>query len=78
MVALVPTFKRSTDLIRFWKMSKLDGVLWVVTVTFVIFAGVDSGLLFGVIVGLLLTLFRLAMYVSFSSSFFNLIYYFNF
>lgn len=61
MVALVPTFKRSTDLIRFWKMSKLDGVLWVVTVTFVIFAGVDSGLLFGVIVGLLLTLFRLAM-----------------
>ena len=61
IVALFSTFKKVTQLIDFWRISKLDGLLWVITFVLIILFGVDFGLLYSIIIGLVMLIFRLAM-----------------
>ena len=60
-VALISTFKKSKEFLHFWKISKIDGLVWMVTFLAVVFLGVDHGLLLGLAVGLAMMIFKLAM-----------------
>ena len=61
VVALLSTFKKFYDLVRFWKISKLDGLLWAVSFLLVTFLGVDQGLIYSLGIGIALLIYRLAM-----------------
>lgn len=43
---------QAKQLSRFWKLSKLDGIVWIVTVLTVVLVSIDVGLLAGLITSL--------------------------
>lgn len=43
---------QAKQLERFWKLSKLDGMVWIVTVLSVVLIGIDIGLLAGLLTSL--------------------------
>lgn len=53
VVALKGMLVQVTSLKRFWNLSKLDGMVWIVTFLTTVIINVDVGLLVGVIVSLL-------------------------
>lgn len=53
VVALKGMLIQVTSLKRFWTLSKLDGMVWIVTFLTTVIINVDVGLLVGVIVSLL-------------------------
>ncbi|KAI4502188.1 hypothetical protein M0802_002870 [Mischocyttarus mexicanus] len=52
VVALKGMLQQATQLIKFWKLSKTDAVIWIVTFLFVILVNIDIGLLAGLLVSL--------------------------
>ncbi|KAK0090530.1 hypothetical protein PV325_012584 [Microctonus aethiopoides] len=52
MVALKGMLMQAKQLTRFWKLSKLDGIVWIVTVLTVVLVSIDVGLLAGLITSL--------------------------
>ncbi|KAL2716479.1 prestin isoform X1 [Vespula squamosa] len=52
VVALKGMLQQATQLIKFWKLSKSDAVIWIVTFFIVILVNIDIGLLAGLIVSL--------------------------
>lgn len=44
--------QQATQLIKFWKLSKTDAIIWIVTFFVVILVNIDIGLLAGLIVSL--------------------------
>lgn len=48
VVALKSTLGQVTDLVDSWKLSKLDGLVWIVTFLSVLIVGVTYGLIVGV------------------------------
>ncbi|XP_050441442.1 sulfate anion transporter 1-like isoform X2 [Adelges cooleyi] len=53
VVALKGIFLQVLDINKIWKVSKSDGILWIVTYATVVLVDIDTGLLTGVIVSLL-------------------------
>ena len=51
-VALKGMLLQAKQLPRFWKLSKLDGMVWMVTVVTVVLVGIDVGLLAGLLTSL--------------------------
>ncbi|KAK0167847.1 hypothetical protein PV327_001704 [Microctonus hyperodae] len=51
-VALKGMLMQAKQLSRFWKLSKLDGIVWIVTVLTVVLVSIDVGLLAGLITSL--------------------------
>ncbi|XP_011313736.1 sulfate transporter isoform X3 [Fopius arisanus] len=49
MVALKGMLLQAKQLPRFWRLSKLDGMVWIVTVLTVVLIGIDIGLLAGLL-----------------------------
>ncbi|XP_077301862.1 solute carrier family 26 member prestin isoform X2 [Arctopsyche grandis] len=49
VVALKGMMMQAKDIVRFWKLSKLDAMVWVITCTVVILIEVDIGLLVGML-----------------------------
>lgn len=47
-----------TSFVRFWRLSKMDAAVWMVTFLTVVFIGIDIGLLIGVMMSLI-TIFAL-------------------
>ncbi|GJQ74244.1 hypothetical protein Trydic_g19148 [Trypoxylus dichotomus] len=60
VVALKGMFLQVRDFWRFWKLSKMDAVIWMVTFVGVVAISIDIGLLVGVIMSLV-TIFLLGM-----------------
>lgn len=58
VVALKGMFLQATELIRFWKLSKSDATIWIVTFLFVILVNIDIGLLAGFLISLAIVLFQ--------------------
>ncbi|KAF7995780.1 hypothetical protein HCN44_006887 [Aphidius gifuensis] len=52
VVALKGMLMQAKQLKRFWKLSKLDGMVWIVTVLTVVLVGIDIGLLAGLLTSL--------------------------
>lgn len=52
VVALKGMLQQATQLIKFWKLSKTDAVIWIVTFLIVILVNIDIGLLAGLLVSL--------------------------
>ncbi|XP_015181056.1 PREDICTED: solute carrier family 26 member 10 [Polistes dominula] len=52
VVALKGMLLQATQLIKFWKLSKTDAVIWIVTFLIVILVNIDIGLLAGLLVSL--------------------------
>lgn len=50
-----------TELFHYWRLSKLDGLVWICTFLLVVLCGVADGLLYGLVVGLVFLLLRLAV-----------------
>lgn len=48
------------DFIQLWRVSRLDWMIWVITFLFTLFLGVEIGLLAGVVVSLVLVLYKTA------------------
>ncbi|XP_034941936.1 solute carrier family 26 member 6-like isoform X2 [Chelonus insularis] len=57
IVALKGMLLQAKQLRRFWKVSKLDGITWIVTFLVVVLVGIDIGLLFGLLTSLASILF---------------------
>lgn len=53
VVALKGMLMQMTQFVRFWKLSKLDAAVWMVTFLTVVFVSIDVGLLLGVVMSLL-------------------------
>lgn len=53
VVALKGMLMQVTAFFRFWKLSKMDAAVWIVTFLTVVFVSIDVGLLLGVIMSLL-------------------------
>lgn len=45
-------FQQANQLIKFWKLSKADAVIWIVTFLIVTFINIDIGLLVGLLISL--------------------------
>ncbi|XP_050536787.1 pendrin-like isoform X2 [Daktulosphaira vitifoliae] len=58
VVALKGIFIKSFDIIKIWKKSKSDSIIWIVTYLTVILYDIDIGLLAGVVVSLVVVLFK--------------------
>lgn len=43
---------QASDFLKFWRLSKIDGMLWIVTIVAVVVVSIDIGLLTGLIVSL--------------------------
>ncbi|XP_043289750.1 solute carrier family 26 member 6 [Venturia canescens] len=52
VVALKGMLMQAKQLPRFWKLSKLDGMVWIVTLLTVVIVGIDIGLLVGLLTSL--------------------------
>lgn len=53
VVALKSMLMQMTAFYRFWKLSKMDAAIWIVTFLTVVFVSIDMGLLLGVVMSLL-------------------------
>ncbi|KAH7644241.1 sulfate transporter-like protein [Dermatophagoides farinae] len=58
-VAIFSTIRRIRELKEAWKISKLDGILWIVTFLFVILFGVDNGLLYSILFSFVILIIKL-------------------
>ncbi|RWS19924.1 solute carrier family 26 member 10-like protein, partial [Leptotrombidium deliense] len=58
LVALKTMFIQIKDMVTAWRMSRCEGVIWLVTFLAVVFLGVDIGLIVGVIFSLIVVLIR--------------------
>lgn len=52
-MALKGIFMQATELVKFWKLSKLDALVWLVTFVGVVFLDIEIGLASGLIVSIL-------------------------
>ncbi|XP_076547004.1 prestin isoform X2 [Osmia lignaria lignaria] len=52
MVALKGMFQQANQLMKFWKLSKYDAIIWIVTFLIVVIVSIDIGLLSGIILSL--------------------------
>lgn len=57
-VALKGMFQQANQLVKFWKLSKTDAVIWVVTFFVVTLINIDIGLLAGLFVSLIIILLQ--------------------
>ena len=57
-VALVSLISKVGEFKRFWKVSKLDGMIWMITFWAVLLVSVDFGILIGIISSLLLLIYK--------------------
>lgn len=53
VVALKGLFVQAKDIVKFWKLSKLDALVWLVTFAAVVLLDIDIGLLAGIIASLI-------------------------
>ena len=58
-VAIFSTLKRIRELKQAWKISRLDGILWLITFLFVILFGVDNGLLYSILFSFIILIAKL-------------------
>ncbi|XP_027196854.2 anion exchange transporter-like [Dermatophagoides pteronyssinus] len=58
-VAIFSTLKRIRELKQAWKISRLDGILWLITFLFVILFGVDNGLLYSILFSFIILIVKL-------------------
>ncbi|XP_039304503.1 sulfate transporter isoform X2 [Solenopsis invicta] len=59
MVALKGMFQQANQLVKFWKLSKIDAVIWIVTFLVVTLINIDIGLLVGLLVSLVTILLQI-------------------
>ncbi|CAK9795466.1 Slc26a5 [Anthophora plagiata] len=52
VVALKGMLQQANQLVKFWKLSKYDAIIWIVTFLMVVIVNIDIGLLSGIIVSL--------------------------
>ncbi|XP_029040905.1 sulfate transporter isoform X1 [Osmia bicornis bicornis] len=52
VVALKGMFQQANQLVKFWKLSKYDAIIWIVTFLIVVIVSIDIGLLSGIILSL--------------------------
>nr|XP_034179187.1 prestin isoform X2 [Osmia lignaria] len=52
VVALKGMFQQANQLMKFWKLSKYDAIIWIVTFLIVVIVSIDIGLLSGIILSL--------------------------
>lgn len=45
-------FQQANQLVKFWKLSKYDAIIWIVTFLIVVIVSIDIGLLSGIILSL--------------------------
>ncbi|CAG2176528.1 unnamed protein product [Oppiella nova] len=57
-VALVSLITKVGEFRRFWKVSKLDGMIWMITFVFVLVLCVDYGIYIGIVASLLLLIYK--------------------
>ncbi|OAD59199.1 Prestin [Eufriesea mexicana] len=58
VVALKGMFQQASQLIKFWKLSKCDALIWISTFLTVIIVNIDIGLLAGIIISLAIILLQ--------------------
>ncbi|KAK2579316.1 hypothetical protein KPH14_008268 [Odynerus spinipes] len=58
VVALKGMLQQATHLIKFWKLSKSDATIWIVTFLIVILVNIDVGLLAGLLISLAIVLLQ--------------------
>ncbi|XP_012226376.2 prestin isoform X1 [Linepithema humile] len=58
VVALKGMFQQANQLVKFWKLSKADTVIWIVTFSIVTLINIDIGLLAGLLVSLAILLLQ--------------------
>ncbi|XP_039304504.1 solute carrier family 26 member 6 isoform X3 [Solenopsis invicta] len=59
VVALKGMFQQANQLVKFWKLSKIDAVIWIVTFLVVTLINIDIGLLVGLLVSLVTILLQI-------------------
>lgn len=52
MVSLKSLFMQTKDLLQFWKLSRLDAIVWLATFMTVIIVAIDIGLAVGIMLSL--------------------------
>lgn len=57
-VALKGMFQQANQLVKFWKLSKADAIIWIVTFLVVTLVNIDIGLLAGLLVSLIMILLQ--------------------
>lgn len=57
-VALKGMFVQAKQLVKFWKLSKSDAIIWIVTFLIVTLVNIDIGLLAGLLVSLVIILLQ--------------------
>jgi len=57
-VALKGMFQQINQFVKFWKLSKIDAVIWIITFFVVILINIDIGLLAGLLVSLVMILLQ--------------------
>ncbi|XP_018303628.1 solute carrier family 26 member 10 isoform X2 [Mycetomoellerius zeteki] len=58
VVALKGMFQQINQLVKFWKLSKIDAVIWIITFLVVTLINIDIGLLAGLLVSLVMILLQ--------------------
>ncbi|XP_024869942.1 solute carrier family 26 member 10 [Temnothorax curvispinosus] len=58
VVALKGMFQQANQLVKFWKLSKADAIIWIVTFLVVTLINIDVGLLAGLLVSLIMILLQ--------------------
>ena len=58
VVALKSMLFQYEDMPKFWKRSKLDGLLWIASFLATVILDIDSGLVLGIALNLLLLIYR--------------------
>ncbi|XP_011873653.1 PREDICTED: solute carrier family 26 member 6-like isoform X2 [Vollenhovia emeryi] len=58
VVALKGMLQQASQLVKFWKLSKADAIIWIVTFLVVILINIDIGLLAGLLVSLVIILLQ--------------------
>ena len=61
VVALRSTMYQFVEFFHYWKVSKLDGLVWMGTFLLVVLFGVANGLLYGLVIGLVFLVIRMAV-----------------
>lgn len=52
-------FQQANQLVKFWKLSKADAIIWIVTFLVVTMINIDIGLLVGLLVSLVMILLQI-------------------